>query len=94
MRSRARQRSVTVKVAPRPTEDPDTQALRLRRLGLSYAAIAVVMGEYHGIHHGERCWRKRLRPLGAQPIRHDYVGQGMPAGLARYHAERRARVAA
>jgi hypothetical protein len=76
----ARQHSVTGASA-RPTTGP-AQALRLRRLGLSYEAISVVMSEYHGMHVSCHTWRRRLRKMGAGPVRLDLAGRPMAPALA------------
>lgn len=74
----------SVPTAPsRRSDVPTQQALRLRKLGLSYPAIAVVMAEYHGEAYGENTWRDRLKALGAQPIRTD------ARGALALHAKRR-----
>jgi hypothetical protein len=43
------------------------QALRLRSLGLSYNAIATVIGEYHGLPVHETTLRWQCRKRGAVP---------------------------
>ncbi len=44
------------------------QAKRLRDLGLSYPAIAIVVAEYHGIDKSQDHWRGQLRKQGAGPV--------------------------
>ncbi len=44
------------------------QAKRLRDLGLSYPAIAIVVAEYHGIDKSQDHWRAQLRKQGAGPV--------------------------
>jgi hypothetical protein len=43
------------------------QALRLRRAGLTYGAIARTMSFYHGSTRSEDSWRHVLRTQGAPP---------------------------
>lgn len=43
------------------------QALKLRRAGLSYQDISIVMAEYHGSGLTARSWRTLLRKAGAPP---------------------------
>jgi hypothetical protein len=47
--------------------DAYEQALHLRQLGLSYNAIATVLGEYHGLRLNEGMARHHCRRLGAEP---------------------------
>jgi hypothetical protein len=47
--------------------DAYEQALRLRSLGLSYNAIAKVLGEYHGLPIRETTLRANCRRRGAVP---------------------------
>lgn len=42
--------------------------LRLRSLGLSYAAIAIVLAEYHDFCATEEGVRRQLRKHGAPPV--------------------------
>jgi hypothetical protein len=51
------------------------QAERLRSRGLSYQAISIVMGDYHGQYFSERSWRKWLRDQGVPAKPH-----GVPFG--------------
>jgi len=54
------------------TADPATiamfqvrlQALKMRRAGLSYAAISIVMDEYHGVTRRPSSWRSFCRGAG------------------------------
>lgn len=50
-----------------------TQALRLRRAGLTYGDIARTMSFYHGSTRSEDSWRYVLREYGA-PARHHANG--------------------
>lgn len=43
------------------------QALRLRRAGMPYSAVAMTMTIYHGDPRSGNAWRKILRELGAEP---------------------------
>ena len=44
----------------RRREELMPKAVRLRELGLSYEAIAKVMGEYHGLHYCGPTWRNHM----------------------------------
>lgn len=57
---------------PVPLSDKlaDRQALKLRATGLTYGAIAIVMGSYHGVWLAPQTWRARLRRAGAAPRYH------------------------
>lgn len=43
------------------------QAIILRKAGLTYGAISVVMRTYHGSNRTEEAWRGALRRAGATP---------------------------
>lgn len=60
--------------APLPLEGSAAswQALRLRQKGMTYAQIAIVMGEYHGAHRSSHSWRSVCRQLGAAPVVRGY----------------------
>lgn len=44
-----------------------TQAIRLRKAGMTYGAIAIAMREYHGCSFSENGWRSKLRARGVPP---------------------------
>ena len=46
------------------------QAMKLRRAGLSYPAISIVIEEYHGVARTAAGWRWMLRQHGAPPKPH------------------------
>jgi hypothetical protein len=56
------------KGTPLPLSDrtgtPTTHAAYLRRQGLSYSAIAIVMREYHGVYWAAHTWRRRVVDAG------------------------------
>ena len=45
------------------------EAARLRNLGLSYSAIAVVIREYYGVDRAVEGWRAQLQKQGARRLR-------------------------
>ena len=50
------------------------QAMKLRRAGLSYPGISIVIEEYHGVTRTATAWRNMLRQHGAPPKPHGPAG--------------------
>lgn len=58
------------RVAMIDDEAADTAAVNLRKDGLSYTAISIVMARFHNVTLTDEEWRRRLRRAGVAPKRH------------------------
>lgn len=59
------------------------QAMRLRRRGLTYGSIAIVMGTYHGVYKSEDTWRQALRSRGVPAKHHPNGSLRVPPQMRR-----------